>query len=331
MSSRRVKLGPFSIYPLGIGCMGMSEYYGPADETESLLTLEMAIERGVDFFDTADAYGRGANEILLTRALKSHRSQIVVATKGGIHRRDTFNPRYINNTPEYLSTAVEGSLKRLGIETIDLYYLHRIDSEVPIEESVGALGTMVEAGKIRAIGLSEVPPSLIRRAHAVHPVAAVQSEYSLWTREVEAEVLPVCRKLGIRFVAYSPLGRGFFVNHPTRTDRLAEDDYRRQIPRLNGGNFEENLILLAPVAELARAKGVTVTQIALAWLIGREVVPIPGIRKRHHLNEDLGALDVSLSAEEVGELDCHFTAHPAKGGRYGEAALRTIAGIFEPE
>jgi aryl-alcohol dehydrogenase-like predicted oxidoreductase len=317
--------GP-EVSALALGCMGMSEFYGPADEAEAIATIHAAIERGVNLLDTADVYGQGHNERLVGRAIRDRRDRVLVATKFG-NIRDR-NGRWIgvNGRPEYVRAACEASLRRLGIHTIDLYYQHRVDPTVPIEETVGAMAELVRQGKVRWIGLSEASASTIRRAHRVHPLAAVQSEYSLWTRDVEADVLPTLARLGIALVAYSPLGRGFLTGRFRRPEDIPPDDYRRHSPRFQGENFYRNLELVRQVEQLAARKGVTPAQIALAWVLarGEHVIALFGAKTRQHLEENLGAATVQLSAEEIAQLDTIFPPGAASGARYPEEALRRV-------
>ncbi len=317
--------GP-EVAALALGCMGMSEFYGPADEAEAIATIHQAIERGVNLLDTADVYGQGHNERLVGRAIRDHRDRVLVATKFG-NIRDR-NGRWIgvNGRPEYVRAACEASLRRLSLDTIDLYYQHRVDATVPIEETVGAMAELVQQGKVRWIGLSEASPSTIRRAHRVHPLAAVQSEYSLWTRDVEAEVLATLTRLGIALVAYSPLGRGFLTGRFRRPEDIPEDDYRRHSPRFQGENFYRNLELVRQVEQLAARKGVKPAQIALAWVLarGEHIIALFGAKTRQHLEENLGAAAVQLTPEEMAQLDAVFPPGAASGARYPEEALRRV-------
>jgi aryl-alcohol dehydrogenase-like predicted oxidoreductase len=318
--------GP-AVSALGLGCMGMSDFYGKRDEAEAIRTIHRALDLGVTMLDTADMYGPYTNEQLVGRAIAGRRDEAFVATKFGIVR-DPENPRArgIDGTPEYIRSAVEGSLRRLGLDHIDLYYQHRVDRSTPIEETVGALGELVQAGKVRYLGLSEASPQTIRRAHAEHPITAVQSEYSLWTREPEDEVLGTLRELGIGFVAYSPLGRGFLSGAIRSVDDLDADDYRRFSPRFQGENFARNLELVARVEELAREKGVTAGQLALAWVLAREqwIVPIPGTKRVAYLEENVRAAEVALTPEDLRRI---ADALPeAAGARYPEAMMGSLNG-----
>ncbi|HEY6761105.1 MAG TPA: aldo/keto reductase [Baekduia sp.] len=320
------KLGELTVGELGLGCMGMSAFYtGDRDDDESIATIHRALELGVTLLDTSDAYGPHTNEELVGRAIADRRDQVVLATKFGIVL-DPDDPlkRGINGRPEYVRASAEGSLRRLGVDVIDLYYQHRVDPDVPIEETVGAMAELVSEGKVRALGLSEAGPETIRRAHAVHPIAAVQSEYSLWSRDVEDDVLPALRELGIALVAYSPLGRGFLTGAYKSIDDFDADDYRRHSPRFQGDNFQKNLDLVARIDELASGKGVTPAQLALAWVLaqGEDVVPIPGTKKRTRLEENAGAVDVSLSAAELAEIGDALPR--ASGDRYPPNMMATL-------
>jgi aryl-alcohol dehydrogenase-like predicted oxidoreductase len=303
---------------LGLGCMGMSEFYGPADEAGSLATIDRAIERGATMLDTADIYGHGDNEVLVGRALKGRRERVVLATKFGIQRRrDDPSFRGVSGDPDYVREACEASLRRLGVETIDLWYVHRVDAVTPIEDTVGAMADLVRAGKVRWLGLSEVGPATLRRAHAVHPIAAVQTEWSLWSRDVEV-LLPVLRELGVGMVPYSPLGRGFLAGGATDASALAADDFRRTQPRFSTDNAARNRALLAAFAAIAGDKGCTPAQLALAWLLaqGRDVVPIPGTTRVARLEENLGAVDVALSARDLARIDALRLHESVAGERY---------------
>jgi len=325
METRR--LGGLTVSAIGLGCMGMSEFYGPTDEAESIATIHRALELGVTLLDTADMYGPFINEELVARAIRGRRDQIVLATKCGIVRdAQKKTLRGLNGRPEYITQACDASLKRLGVDHVDLYQLHRVDPATPIEESVGAMAALVKAGKTRFIGLSEASAATLRRAHAVHPLASVQSEYSLWTRDPEDEVLAACRELGIGFLAYSPLGRGFLTGQIKTFDDLAADDYRRFSPRFQGDNFQKNLALVAKVEELARAKGCTASQLALAWLLAQTpfIVPIPGTKRRRYLEENVAAVAVRLSRDDLRNIDDVAPKGVAAGLRYPEAMMRAV-------
>jgi aryl-alcohol dehydrogenase-like predicted oxidoreductase len=323
----RRTLGKLEVSALGLGCMGMSEFYGPSDETEALATIARARELGIDLLDTADAYGIGLNEELVGRAVRGRRGEFVIATKFGLVR-DRANPqaRGVNGRPEYVRAACDASLRRLGVEVIDLYYLHRVDPAVPIEETVGAMAGLVAAGKVRFIGLSEAAPATLRRAHAVHPITALQSEYSLWTRDPEDGALAACRELGVGFVAYSPLGRGFLTGQIKRCEDLAADDFRRFSPRFQGENFARNLALVERLAAMARERRVTPAQLALAWVLarGQDVVPIPGTKKIDRVEENAGALAVTLGEADLAALESVAPKGVAAGDRYAPSGMSAI-------
>ncbi len=327
MNTRKLgKNGP-NVSAQGLGCMGMSEFYGAADEKESLATLDRALELGVSFWDTADVYGYGENEILVGKSLRGRRDKVFLATKFGIVR-DKANPaaRGVNGKPEYVRSACEASLKRLGVETIDLYYQHRVDQATPIEETVGAMAQLVKEGKVRYLGLSEASAATIRRAHKVHPIAALQTEYSRWSRDPEEEILPMTRELGIAFVAYSPLGRGFLTGQIKKFDDLPADDYRRTSPRFLGENFQRNLALVDRVTQIAREKGCTPGQLALAWLValGEDILPIPGTKRRKYLEENAGADAIKLSGAEIKRIEEVAPKGAAAGHRYNEVMMKLV-------
>ena len=320
------KNGPL-VPALGLGCMGMSDFYGPRDEAQSLATLNHALDRGVNFLDTADMYGYGDNEILLGKLLQTRRPEVFLATKFGFIR-DRADPhkRVVSGKPDYVRAACDASLRRLGTDVIDLYYAHRIDATIPIEETVGAMAELVKAGKVRHLGLCEAGPTSLRRASAVHPIAALQSEYSLWSRDVEGKVLDACRELGIAFVPYSPLGRGFLTGQFKTIDDFAPDDQRRSQPRFQGENFTRNLVLVARIQAMAARKGCTASQLALAWVLaqGPDIIPIPGTRRIANFDENLGALGVKLTAADLAEIETVFPASAVAGTRYPEQMMALL-------
>jgi aryl-alcohol dehydrogenase-like predicted oxidoreductase len=327
MQYRILGSSDLSVSAIGLGCMGMSEFYGPANEEQSIATIHRALDIGVTFLDTADMYGIGENEKLVGRAIAKRRNEVVLATKFG-NVRDPADPSKfsISGRPEYVRAACDASLQRLGVDHIDLYYQHRVDLETPIEDTVGAMARLVEAGKVRFLGLSEARPETIRRAVAVHPITAYQGEYSLWTREIEQEVLPTCRELGIGFVAYSPLGRGLLTGKITTLDALADNDSRRRHPRFQGENLDRNLDLVSRVTRLASDKGVTPAKLALAWLLhrGEDIVPIPGTTKITRLEENAAAADLELSAADLDHLEEVAPVGAGAGDRYAASGMRTV-------
>jgi aryl-alcohol dehydrogenase-like predicted oxidoreductase len=326
MQPRRLGSQGLEVSGLGLGCMGMSEFYGTADEGEATETIRCALDLGVTLLDTADMYGPFTNERLVGRAIAGRRDDVVLATKFGNERGEDGSRLGINGSPEYVHRACDASLERLGIDVIDLYYQHRVDPAVAIEETVGAMAELVEGGKVRFLGLSEAAPATIRRAHAVHPIAALQTEYSLWSRDVEAEILPTLRELGIGFVAYSPLGRGFLSGRYKSLDDFPEDDFRRTSPRFQGDNFQLNLELVDEVGAIAEEKGVTPGQLALAWVLhqGEDIVAIPGTKRRSYLEENVAAADVELTGEDLQRIDATMPVGAAAGERYPEAGMASI-------
>ncbi len=327
MKMRRLGAHGPEVSALGLGCMGMSDFYGERDEQESIATIHRALELGTTLLDTADMYGPFTNEELVGKAIRGKRDQVFLATKFGIVR-DPANPssRGVNGKPEYVRKSIEGSLRRLGVETIDLYYQHRVDTDTPIEETVGAMARLVEEGKVRFLGLSEAAPATLERAHRVHPITALQTEYSLWSREPEAEILPTCHRLGVGFVAYSPLGRGFLTGAVKSPEDFEPGDYRRSSPRFQGENFQRNLRLVDKVNALAAEAGVSASQLALAWVLAQNehIVPIPGTKRRKYLEENVGAAEVNLPEELVRRLNQEFPPDAASGSRYAEAMMARV-------
>jgi aryl-alcohol dehydrogenase-like predicted oxidoreductase len=325
MQQRRLGTQGLTVAALGLGCMGMSDFYGTRDDAESIATIHRALDLGITFLDTADVYGPNTNEMLVGKAIKGRRDEVIVATKFGNMRGQDGKWMGVNGRPEYVKSACDASLKRLGVEQIDLYYQHRVDRTVPIEETVGAMADLKTAGKIRFLGLSEASAASIQRAHATHPISALQSEYSLWSRDVEKEVLPVVRELEIGFVPYSPLGRGFLTGRIQRPEDIEEGDWRRNHPRFQEENFQKNLDLVHRVEALAGKKHCTPSQLALAWLLAQhdDVVPIPGTKRRKYLEENAGAVNVQLTRDDLAAIDA---VGPASGSRYSAAGMKTVNG-----
>jgi aryl-alcohol dehydrogenase-like predicted oxidoreductase len=326
MEKRQLGSQGLGVSALGLGCMGMSDFYGVRDEGEAIATIHRAMDLGVTFLDTADMYGPYTNEELVGKAVRDRREGVILATKFGIVRGEDPDSRGVNGRPEYVRSSCDGSLKRLGMDTIDLYYQHRVDPNVPIEDTVGAMAELVEQGKVRFLGLSEAAPETLRRAHAVHPISALQTEYSLWSREPEEEILAACRSLGVGFVSYSPLGRGFLTGAIRKTDDLVEGDQRRGFPRFQGENLQGNLDLVKGLEEIAAEKNATTPQVALAWVLarGRDIVPIPGTKRRTYLEENLKAAELTLTAADLDRIEGLFPRDAARGSRYPDPIMAFV-------